>query len=330
MKSRFQRACWPLAAVALCVSAAASQQNPYLGRWNLTGIGSSAGWVGWLEVTREGDQLGGLFLNRGGAPAKLASAAVENGELVFQGAARRGGAGPQGRGRMQAGQLVLTVTSPATANAPERVVSVTGVRPPEFPPSDANAPHTFGAPVELFDGTSLDAFTLANPDRPWAIADGLATNAQPGDPGTGRAVRGSNLISKQKFLDYRIHAEYRLDTGSHSGIFWRGRYEMQVVGDMGTPPSPTGHMSVYGRVAPLVNASIPDNEWNIMDGVIVGNRITVTLNGKKVHDNTTLPGITGNALDANELEPGPVQIVGDDGKLWYRRITVTPITDTRR
>ena len=317
--------------VVLSMTAAeASQQNPFLGRWNLTGTGSSAGWVGWLEITQENGQLGGQFLNRGGAPATLASAGLESGVLVFQGAARRAGAGPQGRGRMQGGQLQLTIASPATANAPERVVEVTGVHPPEFPASDANAPHTFGTPIELFDGKSLDAFTLVAPDHPWTIADGLATNSPPGDPASGRAVRGSNLISKQKFQDYRIHAEYKLDNGSHSGIYWRGRYEMQVVGDMGTPPSPTSHMSVYGRVAPLVNASVPDNEWNVMDGVIVGNKITVTLNGKKVHDDSTLPGITGNALDADELAPGPVQIVGDDGKLWYRRITVTPITDTRR
>lgn len=322
---------WVLATGLLfATAAAATQQNPFVGKWNLTGTGADASWVGWLEVTETGDQLAGQFINRGGAPAALAAVKVENGELIFQGAARRGGPGPEGRGRMQGNQLQLTVTNPPTAMAPARTLTLTGARPPQFPPSDANGPHTFGTPIELFDGKSLDAFTLVNPDRPWTIVDGVATNSLPSDPGTGRAVRGSNLLSKQKFQDYRIHAEYKLDNGSHSGIYWRGRYEMQVVGDMGTPPSATGHMAIYGRVAPLVNASIPDNEWNVMDGVIVGNRITVTLNGKKVHDNAMLPGITGNALDANELEPGPIQIVGDDGKLWYRRITVTPITDTRR
>jgi hypothetical protein len=105
---------------------------------------------------------------------------------------------------------------------------------------------------------------------------------------------------------------------------------MQVLGDAGKPPDPFSHMSVYGWKGPLVNASKPDNEWQRMDGTIVANRITVFLNGQKVHDNTTLDAITTNAVDANELEPGPVQIVGNDGKIWYRRVTVTPITDTRR
>lgn len=47
---------------------------------------------------------------------------------------------------------------------------------------------------------------------------------------------------------------------------------------------------MYGCIAPLVNTSLPDNEWDVMDGVIVGNKIAVTLTGKKVHGNATLQG----------------------------------------
>jgi len=320
-KTRSPRAVLLLVAAAIAFAGGfRAQQNPFLGKWNLTGTGADSAYVGWLEITQDADQLSGMFLNRGGAPAKLAAVKIENGELVFQGAARRGGPGPEGRARVQGSTLTGTITSAATATAPARAIAFTGARPPVFPASDANATHTFGPPVELFDGKTMDAWTLVMPDRPWSVADGLMTNSVP----------GSNLISKQKFLDYKIHAEYKLDNGSHSGIYWRGRYEMQVLGDMGQPPSPISHMSVYGRIAPLVNASTPDNEWNTMEGVIFGNRITVTLNGQKVHDNTLLQGITGNALDANELQPGPVMLVGNDGKLWYRRVTVTPITDPRK
>jgi hypothetical protein len=62
-----------------------------------------------------------------------------------------------------------------------------------------------------------------------------------------------------------------------------------------------------------------------MEAVIVGNRVTVTLNGKKVHDNIVIDGITGGALDSNEAEPGPIMLQGDHGKVWFRKITVTPI-----
>ena len=49
-----------------------------------------------------------------------------------------------------------------------------------------------------------------------------------------------------------------------------------------------------------------------------------------MHDNSTLEATTTNVVDVNELEPGLVQLVGNDGKIWYRRVTVTPILDGRK
>jgi hypothetical protein len=63
-----------------------------------------------------------------------------------------------------------------------------------------------------------------------------------------------------------------------------------------------------------------------MEATIVGNKLTVVLNGQKVHDNETIEAITGGALDANEADAGPIMIQGDHGKVSFRRITVTPIT----
>jgi hypothetical protein len=45
-----------------------------------------------------------------------------------------------------------------------------------------------------------------------------------------------------------------------------------------------------------------------------------------VHDNAVLQAITGGALDNDELAPGPLMIQGDHSKVWFRKITVTPIT----
>ena len=84
-------------------------------------------------------------------------------------------------------------------------------------------------------------------------------------------------------------------------------------------------MALYSRVKPMVNASLQPGQWQVMEAIIVGNRLTVTLNGKKVHDNIVIDGITGGALDSNEAEPGPIMLQGDHGKVWFRKITVTPI-----
>ena len=138
-------------------------------------------------------------------------------------------------------------------------------------------------------------------------------------------AKANNLVSKQTFKDFKIQAEYRIETGSNSGIYLRGRYELQVLDDFGKAPESHGHMAIYAWVAPRVNASKPAAEWQVMEAVLVGNKVTVTLNGQKVHDNATIQAITGGALDANETQPGPIMLQGDHGKVWYRKVTVTPI-----
>jgi hypothetical protein len=305
-----------LSAAALLIVATlatgSAQTQGFLGRWNLTGTGEDANRVYWLEVSEEGGQLSGMFLNRSGNPIKLASIAVQGKELVFQlpvGNNKQPGA--EFRAALDGGKLV------GTTQAADRTINFVGVRPPKWPPSNANAKHSYGKPVDLFDGKSWEAFDTQPSTYPitWTVEDGVLTNAPP----------TRNLVSKQKFTNFRLQAEYKLTTKSNSGIYLRGRYEMQVLDDYGNPPGMLGHMSIYGRTPPLVNASKPVGEWQTVDIIIVGNRVTATLNGTKVHDNAEIQGITGGALDNDELAPGPILIQGDHTKVWFKKVTVTPI-----
>jgi hypothetical protein len=300
----------------LSITTTGARQNPYLGRWNITGTGDNGG-VYWLEVKEDAGQLSGMFLNRGGSPVKLPTIKIENGELVWQTAApARGGAAPEFRAKAQGDKLTGTIKTAA------RTIEFVGARPPKWGPADANATHKLGTPVELFNGTSLDTWDVQDKTKPmgWSIVDGAMTNIP----------HANNLISKQKFQDFKIHAEYKVEKGSNSGIYVRGRYELQVLDDYGKPPDEHSHMSVYAWHAPLVNASKPVGEWQTMDATVVGNKVTVVLNGKKVQDNSTFDAVTGGALDANETEPGPIMIQGDHEKITYRKVTITPITDTKR
>jgi hypothetical protein len=298
--------------VAVLLTAAAPQHQGFVGRWNLTGIGENTNRVYWLEVTDKGGQLSGMFLNRSASPVPLASVKVENGEIIFQmRAGRDNQPGTEFRAKLQGDKLV------GSHKERDRAIEWVGVRPPKWPASNANARHNYGKPVELFDGKSFEAFDRQPSQYPdtWTVEEGVLTNAPP----------TRNLLSKQKFKDFRIQAEYKLAQGSNSGIYLRGRYELQVLDDFGKPPESHGHMAIYAWTAPLVNASKPPGEWQTMEAIIVGNRVTVTLNGQKVHDNAEIQAITGGALDADELAPGPILIQGDHTKVSFRRITVTPI-----
>ena len=60
-----------------------------------------------------------------------------------------------------------------------------------------------------------------------------------------------------------------------------------------------------------------------MDIELVGRVVTVVLNGERIIDRQTIPGITGGALDSREGEPGPIMIQGDHGPVEFRKLTLT-------
>ena len=301
-----------LAGIVVMAALLPAAQQGFSGRWNLTGTGQDANRVYWLEVTDNGGTLTGKFLNRGGSPLDLASVKIENNTLIFQlPPGRDSKPGTEFRARLEGGKLIGSHTER------DRTINWVGVRPPKWPAADANAKHNYGTPVPLFDGKSYDAFLPQSGDKitGWAIEDGVLANTPP----------ASNLVSKEKFKDFRIQAEYKLAENSNSGIYLRGRYELQVLDDYGKPVESHGHMAIYAWTPPLVNASKPAGEWQTMEAVLVANRVTVTLNGKKVHDNAAIQAITGGALDADELAPGPILLQGDHTKVWFRKVIVTPI-----
>ncbi len=283
----------------------------FLGRWNLQGTDPAAPAVFWLEVTEENGQLAGRFLNRGGSPVPLAKVSVTGDTLTFTTAGQGNNPGQTHTATLKDGALTGSVTWR------DRTIAWRGVRPPTWPASNANAAHSFGTPVVLVDGTSLDGWKGQRAGQPlgWVVEDGTITNG----------AKANNLVSTQNFKDFRIEAEYKVAEKSNSGIYLRGRYELQVLDDFGREPEEHQHMAIYAWTKPLVNASRKPGEWQTMQATIVGNKLTVILNGTKVHDNATIQAITGGALDANEDQPGPIMLQGDHGKVWFRKLVVTPI-----
>jgi hypothetical protein len=292
-----------------CTAAPAAQPaSGFLGKWDISGTAPHSDYVYWLEVKEDGGKLSGMFLNRWGSVSPLPELTLQGDELVFAVDKDRK---QVHRARLADGKLH------GTLQTDKETVHWLGVRPPIWPACDANAPHKLGKAVELFDGKNLENWDLQNKSKPsgWSVADGVMTNSK----------GANNLISKEKFKDFRIRAEYKLESKSNSGIYLRGRYELQVLDDAGKEPGSHGHMAIYSRVKPSVNASRPAGEWQTMEATIVGNRVTVILNGTRVHDNELIEGLTGGALDSDEGSAGPILLQGDHGRVWFRKVTVTPI-----
>src|SRR5262245_38596191 len=143
------------ALVGMVTAVVVGQQNPYVGRWNLAGTGADTDKVYWLEVTANGDQLAGRFLNRPAHATPPAWARVENNELVFQYGRGEGTpddpvkpCGPIYRARIENGKLIGRhtpapcvlpgATAPAPPAAPPKEIHWVGTRQPVWPPANAN------------------------------------------------------------------------------------------------------------------------------------------------------------------------------------------------
>ena len=135
---------------------------------------------------------------------------------------------------------------------------------------------------------------------------------------------GANLVSDQSFTDFKLHIEFRYPKGSNSGVYLRGRYEVQIMDSKGQEPLSGLLGGVYGFISPSEQVAKNAGEWQTYDITLVGRMITLVANGKTIICNQEIPGITGGALNSKEGEPGPLLIQGDHGAIEYRNIILTP------
>jgi len=175
-------------------------------------------------------------------------------------------------------------------------------------------------------------------------------------PGTGIIINGAdgqtdNIVSREEFGDVTAHIEFMVPKGSNSGIYFMGRYEIQILDSWGKEEVSYSDVGgIYERwdenrepkgyegVNPQKNASKRPGEWqefNIIfqaprfndNGLKISNAkfIKVTLNGTIIHENVEVTGPTRSATFETEPEKllGPIMLQGDHGPVAYRNIRIT-------
>lgn len=177
----------------------------------------------------------------------------------------------------------------------------------------------WGEPIVLFDGKPADLASNWEPlgnENHWKVVDGAMTN------GTEHT---ENIVTKRKdFRNFKLHVEFKVPKNGNSGVYLRGRHEVQIADSYGNPVEEHGCGAMYSRVLPKVNASKPAGEWQTYDITFIDNYLTVIHNDQKIMDNVEVEGITGGALDSNEWEPGPIYLQGDHSQIFYRKVILTP------
>ena len=307
-----------LVLLALAAPAFSADQD-YNGRWDIKANTKPRPRAWWLELTGVGSpNPAGKFVSAYNGDLNIInSIQVDKGELVFtiNPPARNGSPAPKltYRAHLSAGKLEGTFE---TEGRPEATLQWTGVRAPVIRDVDDGS-WKEGKPIALFNGHDITGWRGLVPgaEVKWTVQDGVLRNAPP----------TTDIISEQKFWNFKLHVDFRIVEHSNSGIGLRGRYEIQILDDYGKPPNSHGAGALYSRVPPAVNASKPAGEWQSYDIRLVGRHVTVVHNGTKVLDNVEVDGLTAIAENSDEAEPGPFVIQGDHSYVEIKSFVVTPL-----
>lgn len=319
MKSRsFLIVALTFVSFSVCLAAgrdsnASSSLQPFLGRWDMTITTPTGEAPSWLDLYQKDGVLKATMTGRWGNARPIAKVSIDNGELTLIDPKEEEASKTDliFKATVKDGKLVGTADGPDNArwtwvavHAPSLVRSGT--------------PH-WGAPITLFDG-KVDGWREFKSGYFTQVGDWNVANGVLVSPGGG-----PELVTKQKFEDFKLHLEFKNGPVSNSGVYLRGRYELQIENESADEP-PSHHTGgIYGFIAPHPEPPRETGKWRTYDITLIGRRVTVVLDGVKIIDDKEIPGLTGGALDSNEGEPGPIYLQGSEkGHVYFRNITITP------
>jgi hypothetical protein len=304
-----------MVASALCTSAQVSgQADPgaaFLGRWDLTLKATDQEYPAWIEIGQKNGNLTAVFTGRWGNARPLPRIAITGTQITF--------VSPKEEEASKADMIfkgdLKGQSLSGTVNGPDGSTwRWTGVRAPVF---HKKVPFPqWDKPIQLLSGTDLSGWHQSKAGPPdWTVKDGILVS-----PGNG-----PELISDRKFQDFKLHVEFNCKENSNSGVYLRGRYEVQIETESQDEP-PSHHTGgVYGFLAPTPELPRRPDVWQTFDITLIGRNVNVIQNGQTVIDNQEIPGLTGGALDSHESEPGPIYLQGSEkGHVLFRNITLTP------
>jgi len=307
--------------------------SPFEGAWCLTSPSGGAVWMH-VEMNQGAPSVKAMWEIGGVEPIK--QAALEGEVLVMERPHDRWYMTAKGmrrdilgtdtlRATVQGDAMTIELTRALKDGTRLPVQTMRGKRQAPLPPRPDLATLRFAEPIALFDGQSLSGWRLTNPadNNAWSARDGMLVNTPQLEEGP-TAKQFGNIRTDREFEDFRLTLEVRLPKGGNSGIYLRGRYEVQVCDYHGRPPSWGGIGGVYSRIVPLENAARPAGEWQTFDIILADRHITVRLNDRLVIDNHPLEGCTGGALTSDDTLPGPIYFQGDHTSVEYRNIMLHP------
>ena len=203
-----------------------------------------------------------------------------------------------------------------------------GVIPPHAQPEPVEKPSLESKSskagfVPLFNGRNLDGWHLRDPNGPhcWSVNRRELIGSS--------WKKGQDLITDRVFQDFELHLEFMLTPQSNTGVFLRGLHEIQLIdSNSASLRSNQSCGAIQGSIPPSENAYLGPGRWHPLDVKMVGQRVTVTMNGKCVIrdafvSESTAPEFT---LPIKPGEPGPIVLQSWERESRFRNIRIRSLS----
>jgi hypothetical protein len=306
---------WSAVRTVAADSSGGMSEQAFLGRWDLTIKDAEKKELpSWLELSAQQGEWKARFVGRWGHARFLPTVTVTGDSIHFVSPKDEEGSKTDliFDGKLKGKTLAGTAQGPDGA-----AWTWTGKRAPTLKPPANMVDIKWGEPITLFNGHDHSGWYFDNPEKAssWTVENGCLVNKE----------AGSNIATDKKFSDFKLHIEFNCPSNANSGVYLRGRYEVQIEDDddHGAPPN-RRIGGIYGFLAADPEQPRRPGMWQSFDITFVGRFVTVVQNGHIIIPNQEIPGITGGAFDSHEELPGPIYLQGDHGGIAYRNIVLTP------
>ena len=147
----------------------------------------------------------------------------------------------------------------------------------------------------------------------WSVEDGILVY-----DGKGRSLQ-----TLRDYGNFEFYVDWKIQAGGDSGIYLRGAPQVQIW------ENAVGSGGLFNNQKnpnkPLVVADNPVGEWSTFYIKMVGERVTVKLNGKLVTDNVVMENYWDRSRPI--YETGPIELQHHGNRLEFRNIFIKALPD---
>ena len=141
--------------------------------------------------------------------------------------------------------------------------------------------------------------------------------------------KGRSLCTAKDYGDFEMYVDWKIEPRGDSGIYLRGSPQVQIWDPSPSPDagSEVGSGGLYNNqknpCKPLKVADKPIGQWNTFYIKMVGDKVTVKLNGELVVDNVVLENYWER--DKPIYPTGQIELQNHGNTLWFKNIYIREI-----